>query len=112
MKGLLRKENTEPPVPLYVGLRLHSRTRSKVLVSEMSNLGISISYARVLQIESQLSASVIEQMNSEGVVCPRALRKGLFTVGAIDNIDYDPSLTSSVSSFHGTGISLFQSLSA
>ena len=37
------------------------------------------------------------------------LRKGLFTVGALDNIDHNLSATTSLSSsFHGTGISLFQ----
>ncbi len=34
--------------------------------------------------------------------------KGLFTVGALDNIDHNQSSTTAVSSFHGTGISLFQ----
>ena len=31
-----------------------------------------------------------------------------FTVGALDNIDYNPSSTTAQGSFHGTGISLFQ----
>jgi len=33
---------------------------------------------------------------------------GLFTVGALDNIDYNPSSTTAQGSFHGTGTSLFQ----
>ena len=33
---------------------------------------------------------------------------GLFTVGALENIDYNPSSTTTQGSFHGTGISLFQ----
>ena len=32
----------------------------------------------------------------------------MFTTGAGDNIDYDPSSKTSEDSFHGTGISLFQ----
>ena len=36
------------------------------------------------------------------------LLNGLFTTAAIDNIDHNPSSTSSHDSFHGTGISLFQ----
>jgi len=36
------------------------------------------------------------------------LNCGLFTVGALDNIDYNPSSTTAQGSFHGTGISLFQ----
>ena len=42
------------------------------------------------------------------VVCPTHLRKGLLTVGAMDNIDHNPSSTTADSSFHGTGISIIQ----
>ncbi|KAG1666280.1 putative aldolase class 2 protein [Nymphon striatum] len=68
----------EPPLPLYVGLNVHTLTRRKNLV------------------------------NKEGLVCPSQLRKDLFTVGALDNIDYNPSSTTAKDSFHGTGISIFQ----
>ena len=44
----------------------------------------------------------------DGVVCPPEQRKGLFTTSAIDNIDHNPSSTTSTTSFHGTSISLFQ----
>ena len=33
-------------------------------------------------------------------------RKGLFTVGPLDNIDHNPSSTTAVGAFHGCGISL------
>ena len=42
------------------------------------------------------------------VVCPPNLLQGLFTAGAIDNIDHNTSSTTTTGSFHGTGISLFQ----
>lgn len=42
------------------------------------------------------------------VVCPPQLNKGLFTVGALDNLDHNPSSTTAQSSFHGTGISISQ----
>jgi hypothetical protein len=32
----------------------------------------------------------------------------VFTTAAVDNIDHNPSSTTSKSSFHGTGISIFQ----
>ena len=41
-------------------------------------------------------------------VCPPNLLRGLFTAGAINNIDYNTSSTTATGSFHGTGISLFQ----
>ena len=42
-----------------------------------------------------------------GIVVPAWLRRGLLTVGALDNLDYNPSSTTALGSFHGTGISLF-----
>ena len=41
-------------------------------------------------------------------MCPSKLRGELFTTAAVDNIDHNPSSTSSQSSFHGTAISLVQ----
>ena len=52
--------------------------------------------------------SVSERFKEDGCVTPACLRKGIFSVGALDNIDHNPSSTTSASSFHGTGISIFQ----
>ncbi len=46
-------------------------------------------------------------MHEIGLV-PSQLRHGLFTVGALDNLDHNPSSTTAKDSFHGTGINLFQ----
>jgi len=54
------------------------------------------------------TGSTCERFVDDGVVSPACLRKGLFTVGALDNLDHNPSSTTSVTSFHGTGISLLQ----
>ena len=70
-------------------------------------MGISI-YDRVMQIEDWITNSSCERFDDDGVVAPACLRKRLFTVGALDNLDHDPSSTTSQTSFHGTGISLFQ----
>ncbi len=59
-----------------------------------------------MQIEKDIAHSVCSQYQANDVVCPSQLRQGLFVVGAVDNIDHDPSSTTSRSSFHGTGISI------
>ncbi|KAL5475256.1 hypothetical protein EMCRGX_G027332 [Ephydatia muelleri] len=41
-----------------------------------------------------------KHFEDEGLVCPPILRKGIFTVGAMDNIDHNPSSTSAQGSFH------------
>ena len=91
-------------MPLYLGLNVHTQTRSEKLITELHELGLSVSYNRVLQLENQIAFTVCEDFRKKGVVCPIQLCKGLFTVGALDNIDHNPSSTTAKDSFHGTGI--------
>ncbi|KAG1681694.1 hypothetical protein GQR58_011690 [Nymphon striatum] len=98
----------EPPLPLYVGLNVYTLTRSKNLVTSLCMLGISVSFDPIIELENLLSDAVCKRFGEEGLVCPSQLRKGLFTVGALDNIDYNPFSTTAKDSFHGTGISIFQ----
>lgn len=97
----------EPPFPIYVGL-LYAKTRKRQLIDALFQHGICISYDRVLEISTQLGESVLSQFLEDGVVCPAVLQKGIFTTSAVDNIDHNPSATTATSSFHGTGISIFQ----
>ena len=55
-----------------------------------------------------MGSSVCKQFHREQVVCPPRLRGSVFTTAAVDNIDHNPSSTTSKESFHGTGISLLQ----
>ena len=98
----------EPPIPLYIGMSLHTQTRSKQLVDQMAKLGISITYDRIVQVENSLAMSMCEQYKKDNIVCPSQLRKSVFTIGALDNVDHNPSSTTSQGSFHGTSISIIQ----
>ena len=100
----------EPPIPIYIGLNIHQLTRSKKLIEQLYRMGICISYDRVMEIEDWIATSTCERFKEDGVVSPACLQKGLFIVGALDNLDHNLSSTTSQSSFHGTGISLFSSL--
>jgi len=106
--GIHHNSEREPPLPVYIGLDLHAQTRKRTLVDKMFELGLSISYDRVLAISTQLANSVCNQYNVDNVVCPQKLHGDLFTTAAVDNIDHNPSSTTAKDSFHGTGISLFQ----
>lgn len=98
----------EPPLPIYLGLMTHAETRKRIIVDKLYNLGLSISYDRVLELSTDMGNSVCARFESEGVICPPKLRKGVFTTAAVDNIDHDPSSVTAKGFFHGTGISLFQ----
>ncbi|KAJ7384068.1 hypothetical protein OS493_024082 [Desmophyllum pertusum] len=71
-------------------------------------MGLSVSYERVMSISTDAANSVCSRFEQDGVVCPPKLRGNLFTTGALDNIDHNPSATTAKDSFHGTAISLMQ----
>ena len=98
----------ETPLPIYLGIMIHTKTRKRELVDDLYELGLSISYNRVLIISTELGNKICHHYRMERAVCPPSLKGGHFTTGAVDNIDHDPSCTSAHDSFHGTGISLFQ----
>jgi len=98
----------ETPLPTYIGMMLHADTRKKELVDRLSHLGLSIYYDRVLQVSAQMGNSVCQQFRREHVVCPPKMRGEVFTTAAVDNIDHNPSATTSKDSFHGAAISLIQ----
>lgn len=101
-------KDRETPLPLYVGLSIHAKTRNRDLIQSLHSLGLCVSYDRVLSISTELGNAACRCFHEENVVCPLNLRLGLFTTAAIDNIDHNPSSTTARDSFHGTGISMFQ----
>lgn len=102
------KRTREPPLPLFIGFNIHAMTRSKTLIAKLYQLGLSVSYQRIMELEEMLARSVSERFAADDCVVPACLRKGIFTIGALDNLDHNPSSTTASSSFHGTGISIFQ----
>jgi hypothetical protein len=98
----------ETRLPLYLGLLVHNKTRKRNLVDTLFQKGLSVSYDRVLQLSTDMANDVLDTFEDEGVVCPTILRSNLFTTGNLDNIDHNPTSTSSQSAFHGTAISLTQ----
>ena len=110
--GVIRHNaDRETPLPIYLGLMLHASTRKRDLVDKLHKLGMSISYDCVLQISTNLANNVCRFYEEEGVVCSPNLRKHVFTTSAVDNIDHNPSSTTSSDSFHGTAVSLTNHLS-
>ena len=103
-----RSKVNEPPFPVQVGLSLHAQTREKSVIEFLSKRGLCIAYERILDIEDNITAQVCKYYEDENIVCPPSMVPGEFTVGAIDNIDHNPSSSTAHQSFHGTSISIFQ----
>ncbi len=49
---------------------LHTQTRSKKLITQPYQLGLSVSYNRILQLENQLATSICDVTKEIGLVCP------------------------------------------
>ena len=77
-------------------------------MDDLFELGLSISYDRVMDISTILSNNLCRIFEMEKSVCPPKLKAKLFTTAAIDNLDHNPTSTTAQDSFHGTGISIFQ----
>ena len=93
----------ETPTPIYVALKIHAITRSRNLIDALFNLGMCISYDRLLNLTSDISNTICEQYRVDGIVCPAKLRCGVHTSAAVDNLDYNPTSSTAKDSFHGTG---------
>ena len=65
----------EPPLPINLGLMTHAETRKRTLFDKLYNLGLSISYDRVLELSTDMGNSVCARFESEGVVCPLSFLK-------------------------------------
>jgi hypothetical protein len=100
----------ETPLPLYIALKMHGLTRKRTLVDVFFNLGMCVSYDRLLQVTADMASGICTQFEADKVVCPPNMRHGLFTTGAIDNVDHNPSSATARDSFHGTSISIMQHL--
>ena len=61
----------ETPAPIYLALKRHGETRKKGLVDTLHNMGLCISYDRLLGISNDISNKVCAMYDKEGVVCPQ-----------------------------------------
>ena len=98
----------EPPLPIFMGLHIHKEFRSQKLVTMLYQLGISIGYSRVLQLEKRIASSLCERYEKDGVVVPLNLKHNTYTLTAVDNIDWNLSSNQSTTAFHGTCITIHQ----
>ncbi|KAK2551634.1 hypothetical protein P5673_027408 [Acropora cervicornis] len=63
----------ECPLPIYTALKIHGATRDRSLIDTFYNLGMCISYDRFLSVSTEITNSVIERYEREGVVCTTSI---------------------------------------
>ena len=70
----------EMPLPVYLELMIHSKTRVKGVIKKLATLGLSV---------TQEIKQEIEQFDEMGLVCPRNLKSYIYATAAIHNIDHN-----------------------
>jgi len=84
------------------------KQESRGIIDSLHDFGLCISYDRTIAISTDVANAVCTRFEMDGLVCPPQAVSGVFTTAAVDNIDHNPSSTTSQGSFHGTAISLLQ----
>ena len=77
----------ETPQQVYISMKLYEATRSKKLINEFHELGLCISYKRLMEILSAMESTVVKKYEEEQVVYPLTLPTGTFTTIEADNLD-------------------------
>ena len=98
----------ETSVSIYVGLKLYSTVKSKTIIDNTFNLGMCISYPRILSITKSIYEALCKSYARHGIFLPSNLKKGCFVILIKDNIDKNASAHLVHSHYHGTSISLLQ----
>ena len=100
----------ETPLTDFIAILLYQNTRSRTLIDTLYDLGICTSYSKIINLSEDIATAMKNHFQKEELVCPKSLKKDSYTMGAIDNIDHNPSSTTSKHSFYGTGISILQNV--
>ena len=98
----------EPPLPVYLAMMIHNKTRNFDLIEKLSNLGLCISKYSLSNISVSLGNALLSTNEEVGVMLSMNLKLGLFTTASLDNINFQIKSSMSTTCLHGTAASLNQ----
>ena len=84
-------QKRETPIAVYLAQMIHAQTGKLGIVEKLFNFGLCVSPDRLRSIATALGNTSLDTFARQNVACPMLMQKGLFTIGAIDNIDVNSS---------------------
>ena len=97
------RDMVETPLRVGLALHLHKETRSEKFINCLYDIGLTISYDKVMKIENGLGNAVLENIESNrGTFIPSTSEIGKPLHFKIDNIDFKNDTANGKSEFHGT----------
>lgn len=101
----------ETPFVLYKGLKMHGEARLKKQIENAHQVGMSVSYDRVMEVKRAVARAVCKRHAEDGVVLPTNMRRNVFVTYDMDNLDSHSKGNFSQDEFHGTALSATNHLS-
>ena len=99
----------ETPLYVWTSISIHQKTTCRELINILSDLSISINYDKLQNIESQLSDSVLTEINNnEGAYIPKSISKDLPIYFAINNTDLKIDIPDGWNQLHRTAIAVYK----
>lgn len=103
------RDMIETPFTVGLGLMVHKESRNKKVIQHLFNLGLSVSYDRIMKIENGIGNAIAEKMSTNGgIYIPEHLVRDVPLHFAIDNIDFKNDTADGKGEFHGTTHVVFQ----
>ena len=65
----------EPPLPINIGLKIHTACRSKELIKQLNQIGVCVSYDRIVQLQEWMATSACERFEEDGKLILMLLRQ-------------------------------------
>ena len=101
------RQRVETPFSVGLGLYFYQETRSIEVIDTLSKLNLTISYDRILKIETGI-AKEIEKNNNGVFVPPNIIYNTPILHFAIDNVYFSNDTPGGKNEFHGVGQVVFQ----
>ena len=107
-EGKTFRHQREYPLQVGVGLLAHQKMRSKSVIDVLHELGVSVNYARILRIETQLAQAVLSNSSEHSIFIPPKLCKGQFIFFSVDNSDFSEDTPDGKNTLHAIAMVVFQ----
>ena len=109
IKRVLEDQSPEIAKSVGLGMHVYYRTRSKELLDCLSNLNLSITYDKTLQIQTSMANAVCKVIDeNNGSFIPPSVNKEKRVFFAIDNTDFKNDTPNGKGEFRGTGMIICQ----
>ena len=101
----------ETPIPLYLSLKFHGKTRAKSTINVLHDAGLDVSYTRAHEVRKDIAQAVCKRHSEDGIVLPTTVRQCVFSTMHFDNLDRNKRSNLSNNDFHGSCITITNHLS-